>query len=162
MKIWVDADACPNLIKAVLFRLAQKRQLTMLLVANQSIAVPPSKYIQMIRVGGGFDVADDYIVQHMLAGDLAITGDIPLAAKIIERQGHVINPRGQVYDRNNIGEKLAMRNFMEEMRDAGQAFGGAAAMSNKDVQNFANALDRLLQVLQAKVAESGLGLLAKT
>lgn len=144
MTVWVDADACPNLVKTVLFRAAQKRQLPMLLVANQMIATPPSKYIRAIRVSGGFDVADDYIVQHLQAGDLVITGDIPLAAKVIEKQGHVINPRGEVYSLQNIGEKLALRNFMQEMRDNGQVSGGAAAMAAKDVQNFANALDRFL------------------
>jgi len=144
MTIWVDADACPNPIKTVLFRAAQKRQLPILLVANQFIATPPSKYIRAIRVSGGFDVADDYIVEHMQAGDLAITGDIPLAAKVIEQQGFVINPRGEVYSRENIGEKLALRNFMEEMRNSGQVSGGVAAMAAKDVQNFANALDRFL------------------
>ncbi len=144
MTIWVDADACPNLIKTVLFRAAQKRQLSTLLVANQFIATPPSKYIRSIRVSGGFDVADDYIVQHMLGGDLVITGDIPLAAKVIEKQGHAINPRGEVYSKDNIGEKLALRDFMEEMRNCGQVTGGAAAMAAKDVQNFANSLDRFL------------------
>ena len=144
LTIWVDADACPNLIKTVLFRAAQKRQLSLLLVANQSIATPPSKYIRAIRVGGGFDVADDYIVQHMRGGDLVISGDIPLAAKVIENQGFVINPRCEVYSKDNIGEKLAMRNFMEDMRNNGLVSGGAAAMAAKDVQNFANALDRFL------------------
>jgi uncharacterized protein YaiI (UPF0178 family) len=144
MTIWVDADACPNPIKTVLFRAAQKRQLPMLLVANQFIATPPSKHIRAIRVSGGFDVADDYIVEHMQAGDLAITGDIPLAAKVIGQQGFVINPRGEVYSRENIGEKLALRNFMEEMRNSGQVSGGVSAMAAKDVQNFANALDRFL------------------
>ncbi len=143
-KIWVDADACPNPVKAVLFRVSQKKQLTLLLVANQPIAVPPSRYISMIRVGGGFDVADNYILQHMQAGDLLISGDIPLAAKAIEQQGSVINPRGEAYHPENIGEKLALRNFMEELRNSGQATGGAAAMSARDVQNFANALDRFL------------------
>ena len=142
--IWVDADACPNLIKTVLFRVAQKRQLELLLIANQSIAAPPSRYIKSIRVSGGFDVADDYIVQHLNPGDLAITGDIPLAAKLIAKQGFVINPRGEVYSKENIGEKLAMRDFMEGLRDNGLASGGAAAMAAKDVQNFANALDRFL------------------
>ena len=144
LTIWVDADACPNLIKSVLFKAAQKRQINMLLVANQFIAAPPSKYIRAIRVSGGFDVADDYIVQHMLDGDLVITGDIPLAAQVIEKQGFVINPRGEIYSKQNIGEKLAMRHFMEEMRNNGQVSGGAAAMGAKDVQNFANALDRFL------------------
>lgn len=142
--IWIDADACPNLIKTVLFKAAQKRQLMTILVANQLIATPPSKYIRSVRVSGGFDVADDYIVQHLQAGDLVISGDIPLAANVIEKQGFVINPRGEMYDQRNIGEKLAMRNFMEEMRNSGQVSGGAAAMGAKDVQNFANALDRFL------------------
>jgi uncharacterized protein YaiI (UPF0178 family) len=144
MKIWVDADACPNLIKTVLFRVAQKKQLLVVLVANQFVATPPGKYIQMIRVGGGFDVADDYIVQQLTAGDLVITGDIPLAAKVIAQQAHALNPRGMAYTQQNMGEILAMRNFMEEMRNAGQVSGGAAALSNKDVQQFANALDRFL------------------
>ncbi len=144
MKIWVDADACPNLIKTVLFRVAQKKQLELLLVANQAIAVPPSRYINSIRVSGGFDVADDYIVEHIQAGDLIITGDIPLAAKLIARQGVVLSPRGESYSPANIGEKLAMRDFMESLRDNGLASGGAAAMAAKDVQNFANALDRFL------------------
>jgi hypothetical protein len=144
LTIWVDADACPNLIKTVLFKAAQKRQLMTILVANQIIATPPSKYIRAIRVSGGFDVADNYIVQHLQSGDLVITGDIPLAAGVIEKQGVAINPRGELYDQRNIGEKLAMRNFMEEMRNTGQVSGGAAAMSAKDVQHFANALDRFL------------------
>ncbi len=148
MTVWIDADACPNLIKTVLFRAAQKRQLTMLLVANQLIATPPSKYIRSIRVSGGFDAADDYIFQHMLGGDLVITGDIPLAAKVIEKQGHAINPRGEVFSRENIGEKLALRDFMEEMRNSGQVTGGASAMAAKDVQHFANALDRFLSARQ--------------
>ena len=142
--IWVDADACPNLIKTVLFKAAQKRQLMTILVANQIIATPPSKFIRAIRVSGGFDVADNYIVQHLQSGDLVITGDIPLAASVIEKQGVAINPRGELYDQRNIGEKLAIRNFMEEMRNTGQVSGGAAAMSAKDVQHFANALDRFL------------------
>lgn len=148
MTIWVDADACPNPIKTVLFRAAQKRQLIMLLVANQLIATPPSKTIRAIRVSGGFDVADDYIVQHMRGGDLVITCDIPLAAKVIAKQGHAINPRGEVYSKENIGEKLALRDFMEEMRNSGQATGGVSAMAAKDVQQFANALDRFLSAKQ--------------
>lgn len=144
LTIWVDADACPNLIKTVLFRAAQKRQLMLLLVANQLISTPPSKFIRAIRVSGGFDVADDYIVQHLQAGDLVITGDIPLAAQVIQAQGFVINPRGEIYDQNNIGEKLAMRDFMEGMRDSGLASGGPSAMTTKDVQNFSNAFDRFL------------------
>lgn len=142
--IWVDGDACPNLIKTVLFRAAQKRQVHLLLVANHSLATPPSRYIKAIRVNGGFDVADDYIVEHLQAGDLAITGDIPLAAKVIAKQGFAINPHGEIYNAENIGEKLAMRDFMAGLRDNGLMSGGAAAMAAKDVQNFANALDRFL------------------
>jgi uncharacterized protein YaiI (UPF0178 family) len=142
--IWIDANACPNPIKNVLFRAAQKRQLPTVLVANQTIGVPPSKYIRSIRVSGGFDVADNYIVQHLQAGDLVITGDIPLAALVLERGGFALSPRGNSFNRENIGEKLAMRDFMAEMRDAGMQTGGPAAMTAKDVQNFANALDRFL------------------
>ena len=144
LTIWVDGDACPNTIKSVLFRAAEKRQLNLRLIANQTIFTPPSKFIRAIRVSGGFDVADNYIVQHMQAGDLVITGDIPLAAKVIECLGMVINPRGETYSQENIGEKLAMRNFMEGMRDNGLVSGGAAPMAAKDVQCFANALDRFL------------------
>lgn len=142
--LWVDADACPNPVKTVLFRAAQKRQFETVLVANQFIAIPPSKYIRAVRVGGGFDVADDYIADHMREGDLVITGDIPLAAQVIQRQGIALNPRGELYSKHNIGEKLAMRDFMAQMRDSGMVSGGAAAMGAKDLQNFANALDRFL------------------
>lgn len=142
--LWVDADACPNLIKTVLFRAAQKRQFDTVLVANQFVGAPPSKYIRAVRVSGGFDVADDYIVQHMWAGDLVITGDIPLAAQVIQQQGFALNPRGELYSKDNIGEKLAMRDFMEQMRDSGMVTGGAATLGTRDVQNFANALDRFL------------------
>lgn len=142
--IWVDADACPNPVKTVLFRAAQKRQLDTVLVANQFMGAPPSKYIRAVRVGGGFDAADDYIVRHMRGGDLIVTGDIPLAAQVIQQQGFALNPRGELYSKDNIGEKLAMRDFMAQMRDSGMVTGGAAAMAARDVQNFANALDRFL------------------
>lgn len=146
--LWVDADACPNLVKTVLFRAAQKRQLDTVLVANQFVAVPPSKHIRSVRVNSGFDVADDYIVSHLQAGDLVITGDIPLAAQIIKQQGFALNPRGELYSRDNIGEKLAMRDFLEQMRDSGTVTGGSAAIGPRDVQNFANALDRFLAAKQ--------------
>ena len=119
----------------------------MLMVANRAIAIPPSRFIRTICVSGGFDAADDYIVQNMRAGDLVITSDIPLASKVIEKAGMVINTRGECYDQNNIGEKLALRNFMADMRDSGLLTGGASSMAAKDVQNFANALDRLLQTI---------------
>ncbi|MGZ4958172.1 MAG: YaiI/YqxD family protein [Methylomonas sp.] len=148
MTIWVDADACPNPVKTLLFRAAQKRHLTLLLVANQLIATPPLKSIRAIRVSGGFDAADDYILQHMQGGDLVITGDIPLASKVIEKQGHAIDPRGEVFGVDNIGEKLALRDFLEQMRNSGQITGGVSAMAAKDVQQFANALDRFLAAKQ--------------
>lgn len=144
LTVWVDADACPNLIKTVLFRAAQKRQFYTVLVANQVVAAPPSKYIRAVRVSGGFDVADEYIVSQLQGGDLVITGDIPLAAKVIQQQGFALNPRGELYSKDNIGEKLAIRDFMQQMRDSGVQTGGAAAMNAKDVQSFANALDRFL------------------
>ncbi|MDD2760620.1 MAG: YaiI/YqxD family protein [Methylomonas sp.] len=142
--IWVDGDACPNTIKTVLFRAAEKRRLKLWLIANHTVATPPSKFIRAIRVSGGFDVADDYIVKHLEVGDLVITGDIPLASRVIALGGFVINPRGESYTLENIGEKLAMRDFLDDMRNNGLITGGPAAMSAKDVQSFANALDRFL------------------
>ena len=142
--VWVDADACPNTIKAVLFRAAQKRGVNTVLVANQLISVPPGKNISSIRVSGGFDVADDYIVQHLQSGDLVITADIPLAAQVLKSGGVALDPRGGLFSQENIAEKLAMRDFMAEMRDCGMQAGGPAAMTARDVQLFANAYDRFL------------------
>ncbi len=144
MQIWIDADACPKAIKDILFRAAERCQLTTTLVANQSLPLPPSRYIRMLRVGGGFDVADNEIVQRMSAGDLVVTGDIPLAAQVIAKGGHVIDTRGEAYSRDNIGERLAMRDFMDGLRSSGVDTGGPAALSSRDVQNFANQLDRFL------------------
>ena len=144
MQIWVDADACPKAIKDILFRAAERCQLTTTLVANQSLPVPPSRYIRMLRVSGGFDVADKEIVQRLTAGDLVITGDIPLAAEVVAKGGHVIDTRGESYSRENIGERLAMRDFMEGLRASGIDTGGPAALSARDVQYFANQLDRFL------------------
>jgi len=144
MQIWIDADACPKAIKDILFRAAERRQLTTTLVANQSLPVPPSRYVRMLRVGGGFDVADTEIVRRLSAGDLVVTGDIPLAAQVIAKGGHVIDTRGEAYSQDNIGERLAMRDFMEGLRASGVDTGGPAALSARDVQNFANQLDRFL------------------
>jgi len=144
MQIWVDADACPKAIKEILFRAAQRRQINVILVANQSLATPPSAYVRAVQVPAGFDVADNYIVQNSASGDLVITADIPLAAEVIEKNVLVIGPRGEKYTPDNIQQRLSMRNFMEEMRSAGQATGGPAPMTNTDRQTFANALDRLL------------------
>lgn len=144
MQIWVDADACPKAIKDILFRAAERLQLTTTLVANQNIPIPPSRYIRMLRVSRGFDVADNEIVQRMAAGDLVVTGDIPLAAEAIAKGGHVIDTRGEAYSRENIGERLAMRDFMEGLRTSGIETGGPAALNTRDIQQFANQLDQFL------------------
>jgi uncharacterized protein YaiI (UPF0178 family) len=144
MHIWVDADACPNAIKDILFRAANRTHVPLTLVANQYIKTPPSPHINAIQVEQGFDVADNYIAQQATTGDIVITADIPLAADIVEKGSHGINPRGELYTPDNIRQRLTMRNFMEEMRSAGQVSGGPAPMNKTDIQTFANTLDRLL------------------
>ena len=144
MQIWIDGDACPNVIKAILFKAAEREKIPLILVANQFIQTPPSPYIKSVQVPAGFDVADDHIVQQMQAGDLVITADIPLAAEVIEKQGHALNPRGEFYSKENIRQRLAMRDLMEELRGAGQVTGGPATMSQADRREFANKLDRFL------------------
>ena len=116
MKIWVDADACPGVIKEILFRAAERRKITTTLVANQSLAIPPSPHIQMLQVPSGFDVADNEIVRRLTAGDLVITADIPLAAEVIEKGGKALNPRGELYTTDNIKARLNMRDFMDSLR----------------------------------------------
>ncbi|WP_432746038.1 YaiI/YqxD family protein [Methylobacter sp. G7] len=144
MRIWVDADACPNVIKDILFRAAERKQLPLTLVANQYLKTPPSKVIDTVQVAGGFDVADKYIVNHLQENDLVITADIPLAAEVIAKNAHAINPRGELYTKENIKERLAMRDFMEEMRSVGQVSGGPPPLGQRDKQDFANVLDRFL------------------
>jgi uncharacterized protein YaiI (UPF0178 family) len=144
MRIWVDADACPNVIKDILFRAAERAQVTLTLVANQPIRTPPSQYIRAIQVPTGFDVADDRIVELTEAGDLVITADIPLAAGVIEKGGHALDPRGEIYTHDNIKERLAMRKLMDELRSSGVDTGGPAIFGNADRQAFANKLDRFL------------------
>jgi uncharacterized protein len=145
MHIWVDADACPNIIKDILYRAATRVQLPLTLVANHYLKVPPSAYIKSVQVPSGFDVADNYIAQHVAPGDIVITADIPLAAEIVEKRAHAINPRGTLYTEQNIKQTLTMRNFMEEMRNTGQATGGPPPLDSKDKQAFANTLDKLLR-----------------
>jgi uncharacterized protein YaiI (UPF0178 family) len=142
MQIWVDADACPNVIKEILFRAAERLQIHLIMVANTTLRTPPSPYVSSIRVGAGFDVADNEIVLKMASGDLVITGDIPLAAEVIGQGGHALNPRGEFYSKENIEERLTMRNFMDELRGTGVNTGGPATLSQKDRQAFANQLDR--------------------
>ena len=144
MQVWVDADACPSEIKEILFRAANRAKVITTLVANQPLRTPPSKFIRSVQVGAGFDVADNHIVQAIEAGDLVITADIPLAAEIIEKDGHALNPRGEFYSKENIRERLNMRDFMEQMRSSGLVGGGPPVLDKTDRQAFANQLDRFL------------------
>jgi hypothetical protein len=144
MKIWVDADACPNVIKDILFRAAQRVRISTILVANQLIKTPPSRYISKVQVRAGFDEADKYIAEAIEQGDLVITADIPLASQVIDKGGHALNPRGELYSRDNIRQRLSLRNFMEELRSSGVNTGGPPSLSQSDRQAFANELDRFL------------------
>ena len=144
MQIWVDADACPKVIKEILYRAAQRVKCQLTLVANQSLVVPKSPFIKFIRVEPGFDVADNYIVQHAEETDLVITADIPLAAEVMEKGAEALNPRGEFYTRETIRQKLTMRDFMDEMRGSGVQSGGPPPLSQTDRREFANALDRFL------------------
>ncbi|VFR21597.1 protein of unknown function DUF188 [plant metagenome] len=145
MQIWVDADACPVVIKEILFRAAQRWERHVTLVANQMLRTPPSPWLRAIQVPRGFDVADSYIVEHVQAGDLVITNDIPLASEVLDKQAMVINPRGERYTLDTIRERLAMRDMMEELRSVGVETGGPSAFSQADRRAFGNALDGVLQ-----------------
>ena len=145
MQIWVDADACPGVVKDILFRAAERTGVQLTLVANQPLNTPSSPNIASLQVPRGFDVADDEIVKRLNAGDLVITGDIPLAAEVIETGGHALSPRGEMHTRENIGARLNMRDFLDTMRSSGVEMGGGpAAFSQRDKQTFANELDRFL------------------
>jgi len=148
--IWVDADACPGVIKDILFRAAQRTGLSLTLVANHALAVPPHANIRMLQVSSGFDVADDEIVKLAKAGDLVITGDIPLAAEVIEKGAHVLSARGERLTADNIKPRLNMRDFMDTMRSSGMQSGGPPPLNNQDKQLFANQLDRLIAKSQQK------------
>ena len=143
-KIWVDADACPKVIKEILFRAAERVRIQVTLVANQPLSVPGSKFISTVQVPPGFDVADNHIAQQVAADDLVVTADIPLAADVIAKGALALNPRGELYTEANIRQRLTMRDFMETLRSSGVDTGGPAAMSQADRQAFANQLDRLL------------------
>lgn len=144
MQIWVDADACPKVIKEILFRVAERVAVPVTLVANHAMSIPRSRYIRLMQVASGFDVADNEIVRQLVAGDLVITGDIPLAAEVIGRGGCALSPRGTLYTDDNIRELLNMRDFMDTLRSSGVNTGGPAAISQADRQSFANQLDRFL------------------
>lgn len=144
-QIWVDADACPAVIKEILFRAAERAQIQITLVANQWLRTPPSRHVRALQVQGGYDVADDAIVERIRAGDLVVTQDIPLAARVLERGAAALNPRGERYTADNIAERLSMRNFMDELRGAGVQTGGPAVFHARDRQAFASQLDRWLR-----------------
>jgi len=144
LHIWVDADACPGVVKDILFRVAERLQLNVTLVANQLIRVPGSRFIRALQVPAGADAADAEIVERVRAGDIVVTGDIPLAALVLDKGGLPLNPRGEWYTKDTIAQQLTMRAFMEELRGSGVDTGGPAVFSQADRQHFANALDRQL------------------
>ena len=144
MNIWVDADACPVVIKEILFKAAVRTQVQVTLVANQILNIPPSQHIKFLKVSSGFDVADNEIIKRLNEGDLVITGDIPLAAEAIEKKAFVLSPRGELYSTDNIRARLSMRDFMETLRASGVDTGGPSALTQNDRQAFANHLDKLL------------------
>ncbi|AUM02473.1 MULTISPECIES: YaiI/YqxD family protein [Enterobacter] len=152
MAIWVDADACPNVIKEILFRAAERVQMPLTLVANQNIRVPPSRFIRSLRVPAGFDVADNEIVRLCRAEDLVITADIPLAAEVLEKGAAALNPRGERYSPSTIREKLTMRDFMDTMRASGVQTGGPDSLSQRDRQQFAAELDKWLLEVKRRTA----------
>jgi len=154
MKIFVDADACPVVIKEILFKAANRTGVQTILVANQPIPIPKSPYISFVRVGAGFDVADNEIVKRMFPGDLVITADIPLAAEVIDKGGHVLNPRGELYTTDTIQSRLSMRNFMDSLRDSGVDTGGPAPLNQGDRQAFANQLDKFLATVSGTTKKS--------
>lgn len=144
IRIWVDADACPSVVKDILFRAADRTQLHVTLVANRLLRTPPSKYVHALQVPAGFDVADNEIVRLTEPGDLVITGDIPLASDVLEKGGLALNPRGEWYTKDNIAQMLRMRSFMDELRSSGVETGGPSAYSQADSRAFAGQLDKFL------------------
>lgn len=144
MRIWVDADACPKVIKEILFRAAVRTETALILVSNHALSAPPSPFITKMQVIQGFDVADNKIVQNLQSDELVITADIPLADAVIDKGGIALNPRGELYSKANIKERLSIRNFSTALRDSGMRTGGPAAISKKEIQCFANALDNVL------------------
>src|SRR3982074_59224 len=141
MHIWGDADACPAVIKDILSRAAERAKIQMTLVANKLLRTPPSKYIRAVQVPRGIDVADSHIVLGLAPGDLVITADIPLASDVIAKGGHALNPRGEFYSPENIQERLALRNYLDELRGTGERTGGPAALDNTEPKRFARQMD---------------------
>ena len=148
MHIWVDADACPAVIKDILYRAAERLKIEMTLVANKALRTPPSPYIKALQVPRGIDVADSHIVKEVAPGDLVITADIPLASDVIAKGARALNPRGELYSPENIQERLALRNYLDELRGTGERTGGPPALDNTDRKRFADQLDKLLSRIQ--------------
>jgi len=144
VQIWVDADACPNVIKEILFRVAERARIMVTLVANQPVPVPRMQYVRAVQVAQGFDIADNEIVLRCEPGDLVVTADIPLAAEVIAKGATALNPRGELYTKENVKARLDMRDFMDAMRSSGIHTGGPPALNQRDRQAFANALDRFI------------------
>ncbi|MEA9358362.1 YaiI/YqxD family protein [Bacteriovorax sp. PP10] len=144
-KIWIDADACPKAVKEILYKTSARLKIELSLVANAYQAIPLSPLITLTIVGKQLDEADQYIVDYVLSGELVITADIPLAAKVVEKEAFALNPRGELYTEENIGEILSMRDFMKDLRDGGAITGGPSTFGPKDVEHFANALNKLFQ-----------------
>lgn len=145
IKIWIDADACPKPVKEALFKTSARLQISMVLVANTSLMIPPSPHLQMIVVGKKLDEADQYITEHVLPGELVITADIPLAALVVEKGAYALNPRGEIYSEENIGEILSMRDFMKDLRDGGAVTGGPSGYGARELSQFSNSLNSLVQ-----------------
>jgi uncharacterized protein len=144
MKIWVDADACPKAVKEILYRVAERTEISLILVANSPLHLPHSSFIHLIQVGSGPDIADDEIADKCVVGDLVITADIPLAARVVKKGAQALDPRGTIYDKNNIGQVLSMRNFLDELRGSGVETGGPSGFGQKEKFNFANSLDKFI------------------
>jgi uncharacterized protein len=148
MKIWIDADACPKIIKEVIFKVSERLQIPVILVANSQMHIPHTPLVSLVRVEQGADVADQYIVQHVQADDLVITADIPLAAFVVEKTAIAIDPRGELYTEENVQERLSVRDYMKELRDSGLDTGGPKSFGPKDKENFTNSLNRILTKLK--------------
>jgi uncharacterized protein YaiI (UPF0178 family) len=142
--IWIDADACPKLVKEIIYKISHRLQLEVVLVANKSMFIPPSPLIRQVRVKLGADVADNYIVEHVRENDIVITADLPLAAFIVEKNAIGLNVRGEIYTEDNVRERLSMRDFMKELRDNGVITGGPESFGPKDAERFTNALNKIL------------------
>jgi hypothetical protein len=147
MRIWVDADACPKVIKEILFRAAERAKVRVTLIANHALRTPPSDYVSAVQVSGGFDVADEQILARINPGDLVVTADIPLAAAVIEKRAHALNPRGERYTEDTVRQRLVMRDLMDELRGSGIQTGGPPPIGPRERKAFADELDRLLTTL---------------